>query len=71
MKLIKAEKATELFLWQENMKTHMKRSAAMENHKATMFLVVIGQCTDASMRAKIEAHTNYDRFAEDSPQPNM
>jgi hypothetical protein len=53
------------------MKTHMKRSAAMENHKATMFLVVIGQCTDASMRAKIEAHTNYDRFAEDSPQPNM
>jgi hypothetical protein len=31
---------TQLFLWKEEMKTHLKRTAALNNDRTTMFSVI-------------------------------
>ena len=56
-------------LLKEEMQLHVKRKSAYRQNQATMFAVVLGQCTDA-MKAKLEAETKYGR-QNWRPKPNM
>ena len=43
---------------------HIKRRSAYWQNKATMFAVVLGQCTDA-IKAKLEADATYNSIFQD------
>jgi hypothetical protein len=46
------------------MKTHLKRTVALNNNETTRFSIIQGQCTDA-MRVEIKPHENYNTIATD------
>ena len=50
-------------LLKEEVQLHVRRKSTYRQNQATMFAIVLGQCTDA-MKAKLEAESRYENTAQ-------